>query len=271
MMFLGQQISSIHYFFLLFIPVILITTAQSQQDPIMMNGGSVLAMAGDNCIAIATDKRFGSGPQLVNISPRTIMAPHSRLLIGFTGLEGDIQSLSQELSIQISTKIGRYIGFGYDGVDQDNILDEQERTISPRSMSTLVSHTLYGRRQSPFYVEPIVVGLELESMQEKIGGDSMEEPIESTKYVPYLCALDVIGAKSLSKSFVCSGAASKSLYGTAEAMWSPGLPPQDLARVCGKAFISALERDCLSGYGAIVYLMIGGEGIYEYDIACRND
>ena len=125
-------------------------------------------------------------------------------------------------------------------------------------MSTLISHTLYGRRQSPFYVEPIVAGLEL----------FQQEP---AKYVPYLCALDVIGAKSLSKSFVCSGAASKSMYGTAEAMWSPDLPPQDLARVCGKAFISALERDCLSGYGAIVYLMIGGEGIYEYDIACRND
>jgi len=58
--------------------------AQNQQDPTLMNGGSILAMAGDNCIAIAVDKRFGSGPQMVNIAPRTILAPHSRLLIGFT-------------------------------------------------------------------------------------------------------------------------------------------------------------------------------------------
>ena len=38
----------------------------------------------------------------------------------------------------------------------------------------------------------------------------------------------------------------------------------------GKAFLSALERDCLSGYGAIIYL-ITKDGIMEYDLATRND
>jgi hypothetical protein len=38
-------------------------TAQ-QQDPRMLNGGSVLAMAGDGCVALAVDKRFGSGSQV---------------------------------------------------------------------------------------------------------------------------------------------------------------------------------------------------------------
>lgn len=245
--------------------------AQSQQDPTLMNGGSILAMAGENCIAVAVDKRFGSGPQMVNIAPKTILAPHSRLLVGFTGLEGDIQSLTQELSMQISTKVGRHIGFGFGNprnLDQDyDGRVEQQTAISPKSMSTLISHTLYGRRRSPYYVEPIVAGIEIIQEYE----ESHDGHIVKTKYVPYLCALDVIGAKSLSKSFVCSGAASKSMYGAAEAMWSPGLSPQQLSRVCAKAFVSALERDCLSGYGAIVYLIIAEEGIYEYDIACRND
>jgi 20S proteasome alpha/beta subunit len=38
-------------------------TAQ-QQDPRTLNGGSVLAMAGDGCVALAVDKRFGSGSQV---------------------------------------------------------------------------------------------------------------------------------------------------------------------------------------------------------------
>ena len=38
--------------------------AQQQQDPTTLNGGSVLAMAGDGCVALAVDKRFGSGPQV---------------------------------------------------------------------------------------------------------------------------------------------------------------------------------------------------------------
>lgn len=38
--------------------------AQQQQNPLTLNGGSVLAMAGDECVALAVDKRFGSGPQV---------------------------------------------------------------------------------------------------------------------------------------------------------------------------------------------------------------
>jgi hypothetical protein len=38
--------------------------AQSQQDPFAINGGSILAMAGKESVAVAVDKRFGSGPQV---------------------------------------------------------------------------------------------------------------------------------------------------------------------------------------------------------------
>jgi hypothetical protein len=38
--------------------------AQQQQDPRTLNGGSVLVMSGKGCVALAVDKRFGSGPQV---------------------------------------------------------------------------------------------------------------------------------------------------------------------------------------------------------------
>ena len=93
---------------------------------------------------------------------------------------------------------------------------------------------------------------------------------EGEHLVPFLCGMDSIGAQSLSDSFVCSGAASSSLYGTAEALWRPNLEPDELVEACGKAFQSALERDCLSGYGVLVYL-ITKDGIVEHDLASRND
>lgn len=34
------------------------------QDPFAINGGSILAMAGKDAVAVAVDKRFGSGPQV---------------------------------------------------------------------------------------------------------------------------------------------------------------------------------------------------------------
>ncbi|KAL3922051.1 MAG: hypothetical protein SGILL_002416 [Bacillariaceae sp.] len=206
-----------------------------------MNGGSMLAMAGKDCVALAVDKRFGSGPQMVNIVPRHVWTPHAHLMMGFVGLEGDVVSLSEDLKIQVASKRNRALGF-YGAA--------AERRISPPALASIASHVLYNKRG--YFVEPLVVGL-----------------MERTRR-PFLCAMDMIGAQSFSTSFICAGAASKSLYGTAEALWKPKLEAKELVEVCGKAFQSALERDCLSGYGILVYL-ITGDGILEFDLAARND
>ena len=195
---------------------------------------------------------------MVNISPRHVYAPHPKLLVAFVGLEGDVQSLSQDLQVQVSSKLGRSLGFGL--ASSSSSLPSSRRIISPRAMASITSHVLYQRRGG-YYVEPLVVGLTEED------GDGDDNNNNNT---PFLCAMDMIGAQSFSKSFVCSGAASKSLYGTAEALWKPNMNEEELLETCGKAFQSALERDCLSGYGSIVYL-ISKRGILEYDLSNRND
>ena len=43
--------------------------AQASSDPGSLNGGSVMAMAGKGCVALAVDKRFGSGPQVSFLLP----------------------------------------------------------------------------------------------------------------------------------------------------------------------------------------------------------
>lgn len=212
-------------------------------DPSTHNGGSCLAMAGRGCVAVAVDKRFGSGLSLVNVQPRSVLMPSSRVIVAFTGLQGDIHTLQQELAAQVDDKYARGLGLA------------TKQTISVKSMSSLTSHVMYANRGSPYYVEPMVVGL-------------LEEDDASSR--PYLCSMDCIGAQSVSESFVCSGAATQSLYGTAEALWKPDLPPDELLSVIAKAFTSALERDCLSGYGAVIYL-ITHDAVTEYDLASRND
>jgi 20S proteasome subunit beta 3 len=267
-------------------------TAQQQQDPMTLNGGSVLAMAGKNCVAVAVDKRFGSANALVNITPRKILRfGGGDVLVAFTGLEGDVQSLAVELAAQVAAKYSRGLG----------MLSSQSRAsmISATSMASLTSHVLYQRQRRssrPFYVEPLVVGLEPigwmeeedeNEVNETNGNDDSDDftgednnsvvstPSTNRKrrccYRPYLCALDMIGAKSEAKDFVCAGAASDSMYGTAEALWRPDLTANELLAVCGKAFLSALERDCLSGYGAVIYVLTPEDGIVEYDLTGRND
>ena len=238
----GDAVAMVLAFVILFQILLVPVYAQEQQSPMTMNGGSILAMAGKDCVALAVDKRFGSGPQMVNIAPRHVWTPHPNLLMGFVGFEGDVVSLMQDLKLQVSSKRNRGLGFGAGTA--------AERRVSPTALASIASHVLYQRRG--YYVEPLVVGL-----------------IEKT-HQPFLCAMDMIGAQSFSTSFVCAGAASKSLYGTAEALWKPKLEANELVEVCGKAFQSALERDCLSGYGILVYL-ITKNGITEFDLATRND
>jgi 20S proteasome subunit beta 3 len=231
-----------------------------------MNGGSMLAMAGKDCVALAVDKRFGSGLSLVTIAPRHLLVPSSNMLVAFAGLEGDVQSLQLELASQINAKYSRGLGF---------LSRQKAKLFSPKVMASLTSHVLYHRRQAPYFVEPIIAGLDMSVVKvdteaPEHGNDSTTEQADKANCRPYLCSMDMIGAQSESRAFVCGGTASKSLYGTAEALWQPDLSEDELVKVCGVAFLSALERDCLSGYGATVYL-INSDGITEYELASRND
>lgn len=319
--------------------MLLSASCQAQRsDPSQFNGGSILAMAGRNSVAIAIDSRFGLGMQTISTgndnlvhdddtdailtnndhekimtddqgrkgwsssngvgNPRILHLPNSNALLAWTGLYGDGIGFAEEMNVVLARKVRRAGMLGFGG-------GETTRKVSPRSITMLMSHLLYRRRNSPYYVEPIVVGLEsvcvpileehhinaassielelpsaiqMNSLLERQANDIPRPKISSYRTIlkPYLCGTDMLGAQSSSQTFVCSGVASRSLHGTAEALWKPNLNDDELVEVCGKAFLSALERDILSGYGAVVYLIKGGVDendvqIIEYVLACRND
>ena len=216
---------------------------------------------------------------MVNVSPRRVLALHSKLLVGLVGLDGDVQTIAQELSTHVASKANRESGGlavpPTRGIDEDSTRRRQRR-ISPGAMASLTSHVLYSKRAAPFYCEPLIVGLDRSVEDRKISPippkKREKDDIETNRqtYRPFICSMDMLGAKMVSRSFACTGAASKSMYGTAEAMWRPDMNPDELVRVCGRAFLSALERDCLSGYGAVIYL-ITKDGVMEYDLVSRSD
>ena len=265
-------------FYVLFALLCRMVYCQQQQDPSTLNGGSAMAMAGDACVALAIDQRFGSGPQMVNVSPRKILTFHSKLMLAFTGLESDVQSIAEELTVCVHQQAkmnGIGVMFSHYGQDSNSSLRKQPQDlISPRAMASLTSNVLYSKRASPFYCEPIIAGLELVSVNKVDSNDIDTRQGGSTQkscyYKPFLCSQDILGAQLRARDFVCTGAAKNSLYGTAEALWRPGLGPEELGRVCARAFMSALERDCLSGYGARIYI-ITKDGIVEQEILSRSD
>lgn len=115
------------------------------------------------------------------------------------------------------------------------------RAIGVKTLANLTSSTLYERRFGPYYVEPIVCGLE--------GPDN----------IPTIAAYDLIGAGVFADDFVVSGTCSDSLYGMCEALWRPDLSPDELFEVASQALLSAVNRDALSGWGAQVTIIEPGK------------
>lgn len=81
---------------------------------------------------------------------------------------------------------------------------------------------------------------------------------------------DILGAPVEVDDFVVAGTSAQSLYGTCEAFFRAGMEREELFRTASRCLLSALERDCLSGYGAVVHL-ITDEGIETRELKTRMD
>jgi len=148
----------------------------SDNNPFTYNGGSIMGMAGKNCVALAVDKRYASGSQMVVTAPRRVLTVHSKLLVGLVGLDGDVQTFAQEVMTHVLSKANRESGglaFIVDSSHRNSTTTShdcsararRQRRISPRAMASLMSHVLYSSR---VYCEPLLVGLqEIDNDQDK--------------------------------------------------------------------------------------------------------
>jgi len=64
----------------------------------------------------------------------------------------------------------------------------------------------------------------------------------------------------LSTSFIVAGTATDQLYGMLEALYEPDLGPEELFETMSQAFLNAVDRDAVSGWGVVTYVMYGPYG-----------
>ncbi|RUS19474.1 hypothetical protein BC937DRAFT_87412 [Endogone sp. FLAS-F59071] len=93
------------------------------------NGGSVVAMAGKNCIAIATDKRLGQQYMTISTEFEKIFPATDKTYYGLPGLATDVQTLAETFRFKINMYRMR-----------------EERQIEPKTLAHMVSSTLYEKR-----------------------------------------------------------------------------------------------------------------------------
>jgi len=206
------------------------------------NGAGMIAMCGKNCVAIASDMRFGVQQQTIADDMHKIFQINDKLFLGFTGLATDMFTVKN--TIVLRTKLYEL---------------QEERPIKPSVFANMVSGLLYEHRFGPFFIEPVICGLEdrtTVTTAPAAAGEKEEKKVEKEeKNVPFICATDVIGASCYTNDFLVSGTAKNNLYGVCEAMWKKDMDADQLFETISQCLLAGVDRDCLSGWGAIVHVI----------------
>eukprot|EP00981_Chlorochromonas_danica_P013218 scaffold5974_cov158-Ochromonas_danica.AAC.19 len=201
-------------------------------------------MAGKNCVGICSDLRLGAQAQTVATNFRKVetdqtpSTPPSHYcnvwIVGLRRLATDVLSLKQLLHFRASLyKL------------------EEHRDMKPATFSALLSSLLYEKRFGPWFVEPVVAGLDAENK-------------------PFLSGMDLIGAPVYTDDFVVSGTCTANLHGTCEALYRPDMEPEELFEVLSQCLLASMDRDALSGWGAVVHI-ITPEGVLTRTLKTRQD
>ncbi|XP_018644948.1 proteasome subunit beta 3 (T01 family) [Schistosoma mansoni] len=184
------------------------------------NGSAVIAMSGKDCAAIACDLRFGVNLQTISTDFTKVYPLGPRLYVGFPGLATDNQTVFQRLQFR------------------KNMYELREnKTIKPQTITTMLSNLLYERRFGPYFVEPVIAG------------------IDHTTNKPYVACMDLIGCVCEANDFVVSGTCTEQMYGMCETLWEENMNSKELFECISQCILNALNRDAVSGWGARVYLL----------------
>lgn len=196
-------------------------------------------MVGKDCVAIACDLRLGLQSLTVSNNFPKIFQYAPSCYLGLTGLATDVSTVSDLFRYKVNMYRLR-----------------EERNISPQTLANLVSSSLYEKRFGPYFVSPVLAG------------------INHTTGKPFICGFDSIGCIDFAKDFIVGGTASDQLFGTCEGLWEPDLvrlpfpcskakaegltlaqEPDELFETVSQALLNAVDRDALSGWGAHVYIV----------------
>lgn len=116
----------------------------------------------------------------------------------------------------------------------------------------MVSTILYEKRFGPYFIEPIIAGLE--PCKNTTSSDT-DDSTDEKRYKTFLCGMDLIGAPVYTNDFICAGTTAEELQGCCEAMYRPNLEPEDLFETISQCMLAAANRDCLAGWGSVVYIL----------------
>jgi len=187
-------------------------------NPFNHNGSGLVAMIGKDCVAIGTDTRLGVGMQTIATNFQKVFVMQDDIIMGLSGLATDIQTFHRKMQYKLNMYRLR-----------------ENRDMLPKTFASLVGTTLYEHRFGPFFVSPIVIGL------------------QDNK--PILYNYDSIGTQTDTEVFAAVGTAGDNFNGLCESFYKVNLEADELEDIVANILVSGCDRDILSGYGGKVYVI----------------
>eukprot|EP01056_Protomagalhaensia_sp_Gyna25_P001416 Protomagalhaensia_sp_Gyna_25__1415@NODE_1714_length_1592_cov_133_971024_g1404_i0_p1_GENE_NODE_1714_length_1592_cov_133_971024_g1404_i0NODE_1714_length_1592_cov_133_971024_g1404_i0_p1_ORF_typecomplete_len205_score26_26Proteasome/PF00227_26/6_1e35_NODE_1714_length_1592_cov_133_971024_g1404_i0306920 len=199
-----------------------------------LHGGSCLVMLGKDSVAVVVDKRLSNQLQLVSDSFERAFPLSDKVYFAAIGFASDVQTAFKTLRFHAQLYKLR-----------------EDRDMPVQAARTYLANLLYQRRFGPWFIGPHVAGINSEGKPEAWG-------------------FDLIGTPEQIKDFNAAGTGFAELFGVCEKKYVPDLDATQLKELALECFLSAMDRDCLSGNGAVCHL-ITPQGTQRHDVTMRVD
>ena len=87
---------------------------------------------------------------------------------------------------------------------------------------------------------------------------------------PFLSAINLIRTPSYHEDFVVSGTATANMLGMYDTLWKKDMEAEELFETLSQCLLSAVNRDSLSGWGAVVHI-VTKDGVITRELKGRQD
>lgn len=215
---------------------------QQRWSPYSDNGGTILAIAGEDFSVIASDMRLSEGFQIyTRDSPKAYQLSEG-ILLGCCGFHGDVLTVTKNIKAQM--KIYKH---------------EHHKSMSCGAVAQLLATMLYHRRFFPFYTYNILAGLDSEGK----GCIYSFDPVGSYERETYR-------AGGSSSSMLQPLLDNQIGYKNQQGVDKEPLTKEKAVSLVQDVFMAAAERDIYTGDGLKIHV-ITAAGVEESVVPLRGD
>jgi len=185
-------------------------------QPLFFPGATTVGIAGDECVALASEKRFAYGYFVMSKSARKVFTVTDKIGAACAGVVADMQNLIRDATAVINV------------YRLENRTEPKVRTVA----KILASH-LFSSRFFPYLTETVVGGIDENG--------------------PHVIVLDPLGSM-IEDDYAVIGSGAEIAVGVIESSYTKSMTADQIYELALKAVRSSISRDAGSGNGIDIML-----------------